>query len=185
MATTAKKAPKTPNKNTPLAATPSAPTEDPIDVVTSEQLVRRHIVYAMAGGVIPAPMIDVAAITGIQLKLLTELAKFYDVQFESSSLKNVLGSLVGGIGGVSAGLWGASLLKSIPIVGSVAGLVMVPILAGASTYAVGNVFIQHFESGGTFLTFDAKKAQAYYREVFDEGKKVATELKEKLPFQKK
>jgi len=179
MATSAKKESK---ENTTLATAPAA--EETSGVVNAEQLVRRHIVYAMAGGVVPVPMFDVAAITGVQLKLLTELADLYEVPFESTSVKNVLGSLVGGLGGVSAGLWGASLLKSIPVVGSVAGMVMVPVFAGASTYAVGKVFIQHFESGGTFLTFDAKKAQAYYREVFDEGKKVASELKDKLPNRK-
>lgn len=99
-------------------------------------------------------------------------------------MKNVLGSLVGGMAGVSVGLWGASILKAIPIVGSAAGMVTVPVFAGASTYAVGNVFIRHFESGGTFPTFDVSKAKSYYQELFEEGKQVASELKDSLPTKK-
>ena len=36
-----------------------------------------------------------------------------------------------------------------------------PVIAGAA-YAVGKVFIQHFASGGTFLTFDPEKVRAHY-----------------------
>ncbi|MCP4106117.1 MAG: hypothetical protein GY749_11350 [Desulfobacteraceae bacterium] len=48
-----------------------------------------------------------------------------------------------------------------------------PVAASASTYALGKIFIQHFASGGTFLTFDPEKVKAYYAEMFEDGKKVA------------
>jgi hypothetical protein len=38
--------------------------------------------------------------------------------------------------------------------------------ASASTYAVGRVFIQHFESGGTFLDFDPDKVRAHFEAEF-------------------
>jgi len=171
--TTAKK--EAPAAEAEAAAAPASPGE------AAQKSVRRHVIYAMAGGLVPVPVMDVAAITAVQLKLLTNLAETYEVPFETTSVKNVLGSLVGGVAGVSAGLWGASILKSIPVVGSAAGMVTVPIFAGASTYAVGKVFIRHFESGGTFLTFDANKAKSYYKEVFEEGKQVASELKDSIP----
>jgi hypothetical protein len=47
-----------------------------------------------------------------------------------------------------------------------------PTLAGASTYAVGRVFIQHFECGGTILSFDPEKVRAHFEKEFEEGKKV-------------
>jgi len=34
------------------------------------------------------------------------------------------------------------------------------------------VFIQHFESGGTFLDFDAAKVRAYYEQQFNAAKAV-------------
>ena len=54
-------------------------------------------------------------------------------------------------------------------------MVTVPIFAGASTYAVGKVFHQHFASGGTFLDFDAEKTRGYFSQLFEQGKKVAAE----------
>ena len=45
-----------------------------------------------------------------------------------------------------------------------------PVINGATTYAVGKVFTQHFESGGTFLTFDAAKVREYFETQFKEGK---------------
>ena len=52
-----------------------------------------------------------------------------------------------------------------------------PVLAGAATYAVGKVFIQHFESGGTFLNFNPESVRGYYEAMFKEGQSVAENMK--------
>jgi hypothetical protein len=52
-----------------------------------------------------------------------------------------------------------------------------PVISGASTYAIYKVFIQHFESGGTFLDLDPAKVKSYFAEQFTKGKKVAVDLK--------
>jgi hypothetical protein len=41
------------------------------------------------------------------------------------------------------------------------------------------VFVQHFESGGTFLDLDPAKVKAYFSEQFERGKKVVADLKPK------
>jgi hypothetical protein len=51
-----------------------------------------------------------------------------------------------------------------------------PVAAGASTYAVGKVFMLHFESGGTLLDFDPAKMKNYYRETYRKGIKQAKAL---------
>ena len=48
------------------------------------------------------------------------------------------------------------------------------VYGGASTYAIGRVFIQDLESGGTFLTLDPAKVERYNREQLEVGK---TEVK--------
>jgi uncharacterized protein (DUF697 family) len=65
----------------------------------------------------------------------------------------------------------------IPVAGQVIGFVTMPITAGATTFAVGKVFNQHFASGGTFLTFDSEKVRGYYNSMFEKGKNVAAEMK--------
>jgi uncharacterized protein (DUF697 family) len=92
--------------------------------------------------------------------------------------KSVIASLTGGVAatGVGKGML-VSLAKGIPFVGPVLGAAAMPAVAGASTYAVGQVFIQHFESGGTFLDFDPDKVKAYFAEQFDKGKLVVADLR--------
>ena len=48
---------------------------------------------------------------------------------------------------------------------------------GAAQDAAGGVFVQHFESGGTLLDFDAKKMRAYFSSKLEEGNGVAANLK--------
>lgn len=72
----------------------------------------------------------------------------------------------------------SSMTKVIPGVGQTAGVVTMPLLAGATTYAIGKVFNQHFASRGTFLTFDPDKVKTYYAEMLKEGQQVATTMKE-------
>ncbi|MNC99258.1 hypothetical protein D3C83_174830 [compost metagenome] len=45
-----------------------------------------------------------------------------------------------------------------------------PALAGASTYATGRVFVDHFESGGTFDNFDPETARGDYAQQLDKAK---------------
>ncbi len=55
-----------------------------------------------------------------------------------------------------------------------------PATAGSMTYAVGRVFLQHFESGGTFLNFNPEEVKEHYARLFEEGKKVVAEVKEEI-----
>jgi hypothetical protein len=39
-------------------------------------------------------------------------------------------------------------------------------ISGGMTYAIGKVFVQHFESGGTLLDFQPEKMRKYYLDYF-------------------
>jgi hypothetical protein len=54
--------------------------------------------------------------------------------------------------------------------GMLFGLVGGAAFAGASTYAMGRVFIQDFESDGAFLSLDPKAVRAFYDREFEQGK---------------
>jgi len=56
-------------------------------------------------------------------------------------------------------------------------MISVLILGGATSYAIGSMFVQHFESGGTLLDFDPKKMREYFASKLAEGKEVAAKLK--------
>lgn len=143
-----------------------------------EQLMRSHVWSAMAVGLIPLPLVDFAAVTVVQLNLLRKLTQEYGIKFSASAVKNTLGALVGGVIPATAGPGLAfSLSKFVPVLGTTLGVITLPILSGATTYAIGKVFIQHFASGGTLLTFNADKMKAYYAEMLKEGQHVATAMK--------
>ncbi|MDV7402156.1 SHOCT domain-containing protein, partial [Arthrospira platensis SPKY1] len=50
--------------------------------------------------------------------------------------------------------------------------------AGASTYALGEVFKKHFETGGTILDFDPARLRKLYKEKFEKGKKIVEEWRQ-------
>ena len=102
--------------------------------------------------------------------MISDLAKQYGQKFSRDSGKAVLGSLLGGTVPAVAGPVAASALKGLPVIGQAVGAAAMPGVAGASTYAVGKVFIQHFESGGTMLDFDPDRVRAYYAQEFEKAR---------------
>jgi uncharacterized protein (DUF697 family) len=136
----------------------------------TNSIVRNYMLGALAVGLIPLPFVDLVALSGIQLKMLHSLARLYDVEFSEQLGKSMIASLLGGGIPISFSSNLASLVKSIPFYGLVTGMISVSLFGGASTYAIGQVFIQHFESGGTFLNFDPQQVRDYYAKQFKEGK---------------
>ena len=56
-------------------------------------------------------------------------------------------------------------------------MALVPVMSGASTFALGRVFSAHFQSGGTLLTLDANKMKEEFKRQLQVGKGVAESLK--------
>lgn len=139
--------------------------------------VKNYMWWSMGAGLIPVPWVDLAAVAGVQLKVLAEISKIYGVPFQENAGKAAISSLVGFVlpHAMAFGAVG-SLLKAIPVVGVLAGAPAMGLFAGAYTWALGHVFIQHFESGGTFLTFAPEKVKEYFQARFEEGRKVAATM---------
>ncbi|MBF0120199.1 MAG: DUF697 domain-containing protein [Desulfobacterales bacterium] len=148
------------------------PTKEELDAI-----IKNHVLASMGMGLIPIPITDLLGVLGIQLNLLRKLANVYNIGFSKDKGKNILASLVGSSFSVSFGNALGSLMKLIPVVGQTIGVIASPLTFGATTYAVAKVFIQHFESGGTFLTFNPEKVREYYQKMLNEGKDFVSSLK--------
>lgn len=135
-------------------------------------IIKNHMVWSMGAGFIPVPFVDLIAVTAIQLDMIRQLSRVYDVDFKETSGKAIITSL----SGTSIARMGSRAVKFIPGVGSILGGVTLAVLSGASTYAIGEVFKNHFDSGGTFLDFDASRLKRMYDEKFEKGKKVAEDI---------
>jgi uncharacterized protein (DUF697 family) len=146
----------------------------------ARKIVKNYMWWSMGAGLIPVPFVDLIAVSGVQLKMLAEVSKVYGIEFQETRGKALVASLIGYVvpNTLSFGSVG-SLLKAIPLVGQLMGTPSMVLFCGASTYALGKVFVQHFESGGTFLSFDPAKMKEHFKQEFEEGSKLAADLQEK------
>lgn len=157
----------------PVAATPVLSSKQ-----QSDALIKDHVLWSVGCGIIPVPIVDIAGVTATQIHLISKMSAVYGVPFCEHRVKNIITPLIASVGVVPiAASFVSSLVKIIPVIGTVAGIASMPVVAGATTYALGKVFISHFEAGGTLLDFKPEAMKAYYAQMFQEGKLVAEALK--------
>jgi uncharacterized protein (DUF697 family) len=140
----------------------------------ADTIIKNHMLWSMGAGLIPLPIADFFAVSAIQLDMVRQLCKLYEVDFKENQMKAIVTALTSS-GLAKAGAKAA--IKFIPGLGSVIGGVTMAVLSGASSYALGEVFKKHFEQGGTILDFDMDRLRKMYDEKFEKGKKVAQEMK--------
>ena len=145
---------------------------------TAKDLVTKYMWWTMGAGLIPIPFIDLIAVSGVQIKMLKDMSDIYDIEFKENIGKSTVSALLGSVvpNQVAAGSVG-SLLKMVPLVGPIVGGLSMSLFSGAATYAIGKIYIQHFEAGGTFLNFNPAEVKDYFKTLFEEGKKVSEDLK--------
>lgn len=139
---------------------------------SANTIIKNHMIWSMGAGFIPIPIADLFAVGAVQLDMIRQLSKVYGIDFKQTEGKAIISALT------SSGIarLGARAVKFIPGVGSILGGITMSALSGASTFALGEVFKKHFETGGTFLDFDPERLKKYYNEKFEKGKEVAEEL---------
>lgn len=140
----------------------------------ADSVIRNHMLISMGVGFIPLPLMDVLAAGAVQLDMIRQLCKVYDVEFKENQGKAIVSALSTSI---LTKMGVRSALKLIPGIGTIIGGVTLAVFNGASTYALGEVFKKHFEYGGTILDFDVDRVKKAYKEKFEKGKKVAEELR--------
>jgi uncharacterized protein (DUF697 family) len=122
------------------------------------KLVDRFSLWSGAAGLIPIPLVDIAAVGGVQLQMLRKLSEIYGVPFTENRGKSIIASLAGSLIPASAATTTAmgvsSAMKFIPGIGSAVAALTMPVFSAGATYAIGKAFIQHFASGGTLLDFN-------------------------------
>lgn len=140
----------------------------------ADSLIQTQVMVSMGAGLVPIPILDIAAVTAVQLDLVKQLSQVYGVQHQGGMIdKGLITALTGSI----FARIGASFIKVIPVVGSMLGGVSMAIMSGASTYAVGQVFKRHFEAGGDFSNFNPATARNLFDEEYERGKHMAEEWK--------
>lgn len=172
------------------ASAAEAPTEaenDAADVefditrdLTSDNLIKDYVLASVAASIVPVAFFDIAAVVAIQLRMIQKLSQLHGKPFSDRLGRKVIYALAGGVLGYGAGYAvAASATKLIPGIGWMVGMVSLPVVAGASTYAVGRSIVKHYEDGGTLMDFNASKMREFYKEQFEKGKDLARKAKAK------
>ncbi len=141
----------------------------------TEPIIKRHVIFAMGAGFIPIPVLDIAAVTAVQLDMIKQLCKVYDQDYNETSGKAFVGTLTSTTLARMTAHSVGSIFKVIPVIGSALGGATVAAFAGATTFAIGQVVARHFDSGGSILDFDSEDLKDFYEEQVEKGKEVVEE----------
>lgn len=136
------------------------------------KIIKNHIIYSMTAAIIPVPLVDITAVTVIQLDMIKQIATAYGVQYDQDAGKSFVSSLTG----ATLARLGASAIKAIPGVGTIIGISAQVALSGASTYALGKIFDAHFSNKGSIFDISALSVKAKYEELLEKGKEVVKNL---------
>lgn len=134
----------------------------------ADKIIDRYTLYTAGMGLIPAPLVSTLIMGGIQVIMIEQLARLYEVEFKSSREESVVGAFVGIIAGVS-------FYEFIPNMGKIASGIGFAVIGAVSTYAIGRAFARHFEQGGTLVDFDP----ADFRLLLKKEKETKTKLTNK------
>jgi uncharacterized protein (DUF697 family) len=118
-------------------------------------IVERHAAYSAVGGIIPLPIVNLASITAVIVRMVKELSEVYGVPFERDRARAIVIGLMGGATptGLSA-VTASTLVYIIP--GSNLIALAVSSAAGfACTRSIGRMLIDRFEGGATLHEFAA------------------------------
>lgn len=115
-----------------------------------EAIVLYYSKMAAVSGLIPLPFLDVIALTGVQLKMLSALTNHYGLSFDDQLAKSLIASYLASTCATGfAYSAGSRLLRTFPLI----GLVAMPLTAYSVTWTIGVLFARHFASGGTLSDY--------------------------------
>lgn len=152
----------------------------------SEQTVRdlyaraahQHIVgYALtAAGLGTLPVVDLAAVTAVQAKLLHSLAVLYSQRWDARTVTEFI-SLTGT--GIAAGyltrMAGRTLTKLVPFLGQTMGAIWGASASGAATYALGKASAYFLSQRKHGLQVDPEVLRRIYAESLATGRTIVNE----------
>jgi uncharacterized protein (DUF697 family) len=146
------------------------PVSDDTLATSVAKIIKKNMYWSMGIGVLPFPVFDFFAFMVLQINMVREIARLYKQPFQEQRGKSIILSLLGGLNTLTlTGVIARSFLKYIPGIGTLMAIGSSSIIAGATTFAVGKVFVQHFEMGGTLLSLNPEDVKEYFRQQYQIG----------------
>ncbi len=152
-----KKRPKTPEivdaHQAPATASVLGADSDKQRLSQANATVERYANFAALGGVIPLPLVNVAGVTVIILRMVKRLCELYGVPYEHGRARALVVSLAAGaVPTTAAAITSSTLVYFVPGV-NLLGLAVSSVTASACARAVGYRFVEHFDNGAALIDF--------------------------------
>jgi uncharacterized protein (DUF697 family) len=119
----------------------------------AKNLSRHYVLIAAGLSLVPLPIIDIAAVLALQAKMVRDIAQLYQRPIQTGLMKPLLLALLSGGSISGGGLLVIGLGTSFPVLRTLIGGGYTGSLAGM-TFATSEIFIRHFEAGGTIDTIE-------------------------------
>ena len=140
----------------------------------ADNCIKNHVIAAMGVGLIPSVVVEVAGVTGIEVKMIRDLAQVYEFPVPHKLVAyKILISLIGSIAPYYLATQMRSAVKVVPLFGHAVYTGFLSVTSGAAVFAVGKIFQKHYESGGTFLSADNSSLRSYFKDKYREGQALA------------
>ncbi len=127
----------------------------------AEKIIHKHVIWSVLAGSLPITLIDMAGVGLIQLDMLKQLCNLYKCDYNRNMGKAIVSAIIGA--GLSKGL--SALFGEVSAIERIS----FSMIAGASTYALGRIFISNFEEGVGLIDIDLKKGEELFTEEFEKG----------------
>jgi uncharacterized protein (DUF697 family) len=105
--------------------------------------VKTYVLLSGGVGFIPMPLFDQVAIAGLSAKMLSDLCQIYNVKFSEHKIKAIVASVLGGAH--SEWITGSVVFHFSRFIPGIS-LITKPVISGTIIYAIGRLFVHHFES---------------------------------------
>lgn len=138
----------------------------------AEKIINNSMVWSAGGGLLPIPLADIAAVSALQVDMLSKLAKLYGKDISEDRAKAFIAS----VAGTTLIRYAVSALKVVPGLGTAAGGIAGAAVGAASTFALGHVAVNYFSQGVDLDDVDVDEAREAYAEAYEEGKERAKEM---------
>ena len=124
---------------------------------TLENIINRYALLSAIAGLLPTA-IDAATLTGLQIKMIDDLAEQFGKNYTEAEGRHTLAALTGGlVAPVVAAPAIASAVVLIPGLGPLLGVAVSPATAAISTRLIGHLAVEHFERDEKLAARGAEK----------------------------
>lgn len=147
-------------------------------------LIQDHLPLAVQVGALNLPLVDITALSFVQLSLLRKVTSIHGLDFAEPTAQAIRHDLLTEIDTLEPISEGVNelafaeppdkLITDVPgrsgADSDVPNITVIALSAAASTYALAKVIFEHLERGGTLSNFDAAEYRARFQGLFREGR---------------